>query len=312
MRKDDGIDFPDDRADRIHPLLVVLLQRFDGGCIDTSVSPCMACELVALGLQRIRDDLCFRHILIIVELWMLIQPDRLVRVQMLRIAREVDRIRAITEHAVITGQRDHAVSVVVGEIRMRVDETGEKRHDVVITDQRLAVFIDVFALHLSVLVEDQLRGDALIFIRVIVAQVVLGHNDRVLAGREHKVCIFLKMNFPVLVTVLRHKVVHRDEHTAVVVHLLRDRVEFVNGAHPGVVVICDKIAGDRRVKSARIVEERVIEHMRNLLDVVRDTGRLRVGIALDRSHIVRVGLVSRLGLNIRNCGIIIVHGSHPV
>ena len=195
---------------------------------------------------------------------------------------------------------------------MRVDETGEKRHDVVITDQRLAVFIDVFALHLSVLVEDQLRGDALIFIRVIVAQVVLRHNDRVLAGREHKVCIFLKMNFPVLVTVLRHKVVHRDEHTAVVVHLLRDRVEFVDGAHPCVIVICDKISGDRRVESARIVKERMIEHMRDFLNIVRDAGRLRVRVALDRGHIVRVGLISRLGLDVRDRSVIIVHGSHPV
>ena len=158
---------------------------------------------------------------------MSIEPVFLGFIQALRITGRVDFIRAVPQHTVVTCEGNDAVSIVVGEIRMLIDKGRKKRHDVVVSCMLLTGLIRIDAFYLSAVIDNKLLGNTLIIISVIIAEVILGHDSRMLARRQHERVILLEVNVSVGIHSLLHHIAHCDKHNTVIVHLLCDCVELI-------------------------------------------------------------------------------------
>ena len=149
-----------------------------------------------------------------------------------------------------------------------------QRHDIVISDAHCPVILNQGILDLPVLRHNQLLRKAVILHIVVVAAVILRQHKGFLSRRQQ--------NFPFRDrSVVRHlaHIVEADHHIPLVIHLLDDSVELGDRGHNLVVPGCGCI----RVKCLCIIDnQRVEEHMRDLVNRIRLTAVLRLLIGIDK------------------------------
>ena len=122
VSKYNRIRLTDYRCNPVHPALIILNQAVKARRLDIPVPPGMTCKFIPLRLKRLRNLRRLSNVRIPVEIRIVLKPDLLVIIQPRLLAGLIDLVRPVTEHAVVTRQRDHAVRIVIREIRMRIDE----------------------------------------------------------------------------------------------------------------------------------------------------------------------------------------------
>ena len=180
----------------------------------------------------------------------------------------VGGVGAVAHDAVVAGEGDDGAGSPVGEIRVLLDEILQQGNQVVGAGDGGAVLQVHLAGGLSVLPDDQAAGEAVPLHVLVVAHVVLGHDEGLLSLRQHDIPRH-KGDVSVLIGYLPGHIVDAHQDIAPVVHGLKNFQEFIPGGHHLIVAVLHGVA----VKGlGGVHDQRVEEHMGDFRRVGPDQG----------------------------------------
>ena len=132
------------------------------------------------------------------------------------------------------------------------DEVIDHRGDVVCANVRFAVRIHIFVADLAVLIQHQLAGEAITFHVFVIAQVIDGQHQRLLALGQHDVPV---LHLPLLIG--RSKVFWVDQHIVALMQLVENGREFFLGHHVVGVALrtVSVVKGPVRIDNQRVEEQ---------------------------------------------------------
>ena len=287
MCKDDRIGLPENRFHRRDPPFVVRLQLLGGLVRDRQMSPRVRRKLPSFILQRLRNHLRIRHILVEIIFRVCLKPLGLVILQMLLLY--VISICPVTEDTVIPGHCHDAPCALITSVRMLRQECVEPRHDIIIPDRLLPVCVNIVALDLSVLIQNKLVREPGGLVGVVVAAVIDGKDNRLLPRREHQAGVGRKVRRSVRVCRLHNQIAQPYIDIARIVQPLCHLIKLVGRHHPGIEAVRLRLPQHACIKrSGRIIDQRVVENVRYRRHVCRHAAGLCRLILRNR---VRDGLV---------------------
>ena len=166
----------------------------------------------------------------------------------------VGGIGAVSHNPVVSGEGDDGSGSLVGEIRMLLDKVLQQGDQVVRAGDGGAVVQIHLAGGLAVLPDHQAAGKAIPFHIFIVADIILGHDERLFPLRQHNIS-FHKGRNAVFIRHLISHIVDAHQHVAPVVHGLDDLQKFIFGGHHLVIAVLPGVS----VKSLGGVHDQGVE-----------------------------------------------------
>ena len=137
---------------------------------------------------------------------------------------------SVPQYAFIAGKRDNGSCPFVGKVRVFLYKILQKRNQIIGTRGGGAVVHDHLTGGLSVLANHDPFGKPVPVHVGIVADIVLGHDKRLLSLREHDASLY-KTHVSIFIRFLIGHIVDADQHIALLVHILQYLKKFVLGGH---------------------------------------------------------------------------------
>ncbi len=166
-------------------------------------------------------------------------------------------IDTVAKRSFIPGSGYNAFCTPQREIRVFFYKGIQYGHHVIVPDALSAVRMDVEILHVSVFVQYQLFGKAVMFHIIIIAYIVNRQYKRDLSFRNQRLrrC---QCDIAVLVSLFFCQIMNIDQYVLIRIQLFQNGMEFIYGSHPVIVSVFHVIA----VKSkGSIHNQRMKENM---------------------------------------------------
>ena len=149
---------------------------------------------------------------------------------------------------------------------MLLQECIHQRNAVVCARHSGSVFLDILAGRLPIFPDNHFCGYASSIIAVIVRQIVQRKDKGLFPLRKEDIP-FRKVNRTILICRLIDQILQAHQHVTVFVHLLRNCIKLIHRGHPLAETGCGAVVPGESLIG--IHHQRMVENMRNLIDVSR-------------------------------------------
>ena len=133
----------------------------------------------------------------------------------------IGRIRPVSQNALISGKRQDRPGTPVGKIGVFRDKVLKERHEIIRAHRHGAVIHHHLAGRLSVLTHDHPACETITVHILVIAEVILGHDERNLSGRQHNISRH-HLRIAVFVRHLVGNIVELYENISFLVHGIQD------------------------------------------------------------------------------------------